>query len=495
MSRTKYNNVLPYTRPVGASDKDAARALYLRDLRPICYKREERDKRVAAGCSIETLQDLAAKYDKGQQRFVPPARRKNLRNVEFLVAMIMDGEGRSDAVPPVWRIAVDLPKPHRRNSVAAALPFPSIDGSAQQENTASIHSISSLPRQKRYDSSETDTSFFFDPFNVPKACMNVNLWKDYNTSTDAERDAHLRKFHLRFQKLKSGEINANASVALNDYEPRKPAAEVDIWHRARKHIATLAACHGYLPSFHWSQSEVAKYELSHLVHDHSKAQAADTDGRTVRQERHSLSPEQLQLLYIYAMSLSAAECALLLAFCGVMGQSLARSGQICKMNRVHISYSEANLPVTPLFGPVRMLHPGDRGHHNVNKTADMAHWGMRTMKPSLACPWFGLALKTALDAKQRQGAQYEELLSQRTGQVVDKVMYRMAPLLSASKLLETDPLDMQSKPFRRVSTKDLIDIIAKALGKKWAWHCTSEEGQEDQSDQRLLHRAAELVGR
>ena len=76
---------------------------------------------------------------------------KNLRNVEFLVAMIMDGEGRSDAVPPVWRIAVDLPKPHRRNSVAAALPFPSIDGSAQPENTAadthlkfdpSIHSIS-----------------------------------------------------------------------------------------------------------------------------------------------------------------------------------------------------------------------------------------------------------------------------------------------------------------------------------------------------------------
>ena len=48
-----------------------------------------------------------------------------------------------------------------------------------------------------------------------QACMNIDLWKDYSTSTDAERDAHLRKFHLRFQKLKSGEINANASVALN----------------------------------------------------------------------------------------------------------------------------------------------------------------------------------------------------------------------------------------------------------------------------------------
>ena len=86
MSRTAYNHVLPYTRPVGASDEDAARAMYLRCLRSSCYRREERDKRVAAG--IETLQDLAAKYDKGQQRFVPPARRKHLRNVELLVAMI-----------------------------------------------------------------------------------------------------------------------------------------------------------------------------------------------------------------------------------------------------------------------------------------------------------------------------------------------------------------------------------------------------------------------
>ena len=146
MSRTIYNHVLPYTRPVGASGEDAARAVHLRDLRASSYKREERDKRVAAGDSIETLQDLAAKYDKGQQRFVPPAKQKNLRNVEFLVAMIMDGEGRSDAVPPVWRVAMDLPKPRRRNSVAAALPFPSIDGSAQPGNTAADTHLNCVSR-------------------------------------------------------------------------------------------------------------------------------------------------------------------------------------------------------------------------------------------------------------------------------------------------------------------------------------------------------------
>ena len=51
----------------------------------------------------------------------------------------------------------------------------------------------------------------------------------------------------------------------------------------------------------------------------------------------------------------------------------------------------------------------------------------------------------------------------RKAKLVDEVMYRMALLLSASELLETDPLEMQSKPFSRVSTNDLIDIIVKAL--------------------------------
>ena len=51
-----------------------------------------------------------------------------------------------------------------------------------------------------------------------QACMSIKLWKEYDTSTDEERDAHLRKFYLRYQKLKSAEVNTNASVALNDHE-------------------------------------------------------------------------------------------------------------------------------------------------------------------------------------------------------------------------------------------------------------------------------------
>ena len=51
----------------------------------------------------------------------------------------------------------------------------------------------------------------------------------------------------------------------------------------------------------------------------------------------------------------------------------------------------------------------------------------------------------------------------RKGRFVDKVKYRMAPLLSASVLLETDPLEKQAKPFRRVTTEDMIDIIARGL--------------------------------
>ena len=110
MSRVKYN-MLAYPRTVDTSDEDAARARGLLTMRLSSYSRTDREARTAKGDSIETVQDLAAKYDDPaeQRRFAPPAKAKNLRNREFLVAMIMDGEGRSHAVPPVWRVPVDLP--------------------------------------------------------------------------------------------------------------------------------------------------------------------------------------------------------------------------------------------------------------------------------------------------------------------------------------------------------------------------------------------------
>ena len=139
MSRTQYNIVLPYTRPVGTSDEDAVRAVYLRGLRRSCYRKEESDAQKARGEVIDTLQDLAAgvdKKNKQQQRFTPPAKEKTLRNVEFLVAMIMDSEGRSAAVPPMWRTPVELSNKRKGGGVAAALPAPSVDGHVQPEITA-----------------------------------------------------------------------------------------------------------------------------------------------------------------------------------------------------------------------------------------------------------------------------------------------------------------------------------------------------------------------
>ncbi len=90
---------------------------------------------------------------------------------------------------------------------------------------------------------------------------------------------------------------------------------------------------------------------------------------------------------------------------------------MCKLKKVHVSlYPERfELPVNPLFGPVQMLQLGDRGNHKVDKLGDMAHWIMRTFMPSLQCPVFGLAVKVALDAKERKGEQYEELYRNSTG--------------------------------------------------------------------------------
>ena len=152
MSRVNYN-VLSYTRTMDASDEDAARARSLLIMRLSSYSKTDREARTAKGQSIETVQDLATKYDNPaeHQRFAPPAKAKNLRNREFLAAMIMDGEGRSNAVPPIWRVPVDLPVGRKRGSCGVALPAPSINGSVQPEVTSanvhlkfdpSIHSVS-----------------------------------------------------------------------------------------------------------------------------------------------------------------------------------------------------------------------------------------------------------------------------------------------------------------------------------------------------------------
>jgi len=162
---------------------------------------------------------------------------------------------------------------------------------------------------------------------------------------------------------------------------------------------------------------------------------------------------------------------------------------------------------------------------------------MRTLKPCLACPWFGLALKTALDAKQRQGAQYEELLSQCTGGLASDSATCYFTLVVHALNMVTSVMHVYSagdgdgvRACAQVkdggqgqvqdgtsavcirtagdrSTRDAIKALQESVhqgsdrhhcqrpGKGWAWHCTSEEGQEDQLDQRLLHCAAKLAGR
>ena len=80
---------------------------------------------------------------------------------------------------------------------------------------------------------------------------------------------------------------------------------------------------------------------------------------------------------------------------------------------------DAVLPVLPPFGPVMMLQLGDRGHHKVaDKGTDMTHFVMRTLHPSLVCPWFALALNAALQATVQGRSRYDEICNGVTGQLV-----------------------------------------------------------------------------
>lgn len=82
-------------QPDGASEVNVSRARVLFELRKNRFRLEERK----AHAGEYTLEELSGHHD-------PEGRRKKgrtLRNEEFSVALILDVEGRGDAVPPSWR--------------------------------------------------------------------------------------------------------------------------------------------------------------------------------------------------------------------------------------------------------------------------------------------------------------------------------------------------------------------------------------------------------
>lgn len=199
---------------------------------------------------------------------------------------------------------------------------------------------------------------------------------------------------------------------------------LESWTRARPHIETLARFHGYVPDgFKWSDSEAVRFELKLKVADGAAAMALDTDGPTVRPHKHTLQPEQLQEFYRLVCDMDAASTAQLLAYTAINSQTLARSGQICQLNRVHLTIDpDAELPRLPSFGPVKLLQLGDRGHHKVaDKGADMVHWVMCTLHPDLACPWFGLALNVALQAKVQGRDRYQDIKNKKKGGGLERI--------------------------------------------------------------------------
>ena len=230
----------------------------------------------------------------------------------------------------------------------------------------------------------------------------------------------------RWSKLTfGGEVRPISSLEMFDShlawvaEQKRLCTTLDvIWSRARNHITTLALFHGYLPdSFRWQDSLLARTDLQYQVADWHAAVNTDTNGKTVKVHRSILTQPQLALVHKFVYSMEPASLAVMAAFIGITNQTLARPGQICSLNRVHLTMNpEAELPVLPAFGPMMMLQLGDRGHHKVaDKGTDMTHFVMRTLHPSLVCPWFALALNAALQAKVQGRSRYDEICSEVTG--------------------------------------------------------------------------------
>ena len=320
-----------------------------------------------------------------------------------------------------------------------------------------------LPREL-----ELKTALFRHPV------LQIQLWKDYATSSTEQQRAHREKYMSEFQFVNTGKLIATVRTILNDYEVchcncyintslfeastcmqltflvlmqkwciikhnkvvpiqsiqmleeyfswltghKTGTRRLESWTRARKHIETLAHFHGYVPDgFTWQDSRAVQIELKLKVADGARAMALDTDGLTVRPHKHTLRPDQLREFCGLVCEMDAASAAQLLAYMAINSQTLARSGQICQLNRCHLTIDpDAELPRLPSFGPVKLLQLGDRGHHKVaDKGVDMVHWVMRTLHPNLACPWFGLALNAALQAKVQGRDRYQDIKDKKKG--------------------------------------------------------------------------------
>lgn len=232
----------------------------------------------------------------------------------------------------------------------------------------------------------------------------------------------------RWSKLTFGEVRPIPSIEMFDShlawvaEEKRSCTTMDvIWARTRNHIASLALFHGYLPdSFKWSDSLLARSDLQYQVADRHAVVNRDPNGKTVKVHKSILTQPQLIKVHKFAYSMEAASLAILAAFIGITNQTLARPGQICSLNRCHLTMNpDAELPVLPAFGPVMMLQLGDRGNHKVaDKGTDMTHFVMRTLHPSLVCPWFALALNAGLQATVQGRSRYDDICSGVTGQWV-----------------------------------------------------------------------------
>ena len=91
----------------------------------------------------------------------------------------------------------------------------------------------------------------------------------------------------RWSKLLFGEVLPTSSLEMFDNhlawvaDQKRDCTQLDvIWTRARKHIASLALFHGYLPAnFTWQNSQLARRDLRYQVADRHAVVNTDTDGR------------------------------------------------------------------------------------------------------------------------------------------------------------------------------------------------------------------------
>ncbi|DBB03123.1 hypothetical protein WJX77_003707 [Trebouxia sp. C0004] len=162
-----------------------------------------------------------------KQRRIPRDRHSRLRNKEFLITLVLQGEGHLTAIPPAWQVPHhELPQAGSKRSSAEA------QSGMEVEDGSDLSDRNILPKKI-----QQRMWLHWHP------AMHISLWcKHTDPATTDEQRAEHKKLHFALLSSKNGP-DTTVKQTCNMYQERcgdkgvKPLAKVEMFRDFMIHVA------------------------------------------------------------------------------------------------------------------------------------------------------------------------------------------------------------------------------------------------------------------